>query len=73
VCYTYMYSVAIGHKGPVNPIISSDLVSSHLTHDGIKLLCIVMCTVICDKNKRGFSGFNEGVYLNPCRDYTQQK
>jgi hypothetical protein len=25
-----------------------------------------------DKNKRGFSGFNEGMYLNPCRDYTQQ-
>jgi hypothetical protein len=25
-----------------------------------------------DKNIRGFSGFNEGVYLNPCRDYTQQ-
>jgi hypothetical protein len=27
---------------------------------------------LCDKNKRGFSGFNEGVYLNPCSDYTQQ-
>jgi hypothetical protein len=25
-----------------------------------------------DNNKRGFSGFNEGVYLNPCRDYTLQ-
>jgi hypothetical protein len=23
-------------------------------------------------NKRGFSGFNEEVYLNNCRDYTQQ-
>jgi hypothetical protein len=23
-------------------------------------------------NKRGFSGFNEGVYLNSYRDYTQQ-
>jgi hypothetical protein len=34
---------------------------------------IVTCRVIRDKNKRGFSEFNEGVYLNPCRDYTQQK
>jgi hypothetical protein len=23
-------------------------------------------------NKRGFSGFNKEVYLNNCRDYTQQ-
>jgi hypothetical protein len=23
-------------------------------------------------NKRGFSGFDEGVYLNNCSDYTQQ-
>jgi hypothetical protein len=25
-----------------------------------------------DKNKRGFFGFIEGVYLGPCRDYIQQ-
>jgi hypothetical protein len=36
--------------------------------------CIVLSRVrgLRDKNKRGVSGFNEGVYLNYCRDYTQQ-
>jgi hypothetical protein len=34
---------------------------------------IVTCRVIRDRNIRGFSGFNKGVYLNPLRYYTQQK
>jgi hypothetical protein len=31
-----------------------------------------MFGVYVTRINRGFSGFNEGVHLNPCRDYTQQ-
>jgi hypothetical protein len=45
----------------------------HCVHDGGDCVNdIVTCRVIRDKNKRGFSGFNEGVYLNSFRYYIQQ-
>jgi hypothetical protein len=43
-------------------------------HSLTKLTFFKYCHVFIapGNNKRGFSGFNEGVYLNYCRDYTQQ-
>jgi hypothetical protein len=38
----------------------------------LKLIILSRVRGLRDRNRRGFSGFNEGVYLNPCRDYTQQ-
>jgi hypothetical protein len=37
----------------------------------IRIYCHV-CGVYATRINRGLSGFNQGVYSNPCRDYIQQ-